>query len=127
MSFNSDAIESSRLTQYQTLELKYFDTAWYYSALAGIFSWMLLAGYLISPSTYASFGDSEALDKAGGAGKSLMKAVRNTPLIVLASTFCIVATLVLVALWRRHRDNYIWIQRHIITCVLLVSILLEGC
>uniref|UniRef100_A0A0B7KHX5 Uncharacterized protein n=1 Tax=Bionectria ochroleuca TaxID=29856 RepID=A0A0B7KHX5_BIOOC len=103
------------------MQLDYFHMPWYYSTIAGLLSWMLLAGYLITPSTYASLTDSEALNKAGSIGKSLMTAVRNLPLLVLASALCIIATLGLIILWFRLRFNYIWIQRHVVTPVLLNS------
>uniref|UniRef100_A0A8H7NHK2 Uncharacterized protein n=1 Tax=Bionectria ochroleuca TaxID=29856 RepID=A0A8H7NHK2_BIOOC len=111
----------SKSRRYMAMQLDYFHMPWYYSAIAGLLSWMLLAGYLITPSTYASLTDSEALNKAGSIGKSLMTAVRNLPLLVLASALCIIATLGLIILWFRLRFNYIWIQRHVVTPVLLNS------
>jgi hypothetical protein len=90
------------------MRLAYFDIHWYYSAFAGFLTWLLLAGYLISPSTYAS------IENTGGLGKSLMNEVLNIPLIGVASGFCALSLIGLVTLWSILQHNYIWVQRHIV-------------
>ncbi|KAH6869886.1 hypothetical protein B0T10DRAFT_417984 [Thelonectria olida] len=94
---------------------------WVYSTAAASCSWFLLAGYLISPSTYTSISESDTLNNTGKVGKSLMKAVQNVPLIVIASVFCFVATSGLVFLWRQNQNNYFWVKRYVVIPVLTNS------
>lgn len=86
----------------------------YYFIFAGFCSWLLLAGFLVSPSTYASVQHTNALDKSGAVGKSIITAVRNVPLIYIASFACLGATVGLIWLWHRWRLNHIWISRYLI-------------
>lgn len=86
----------------------------YYFIFAGFCSWLLLAGFLVSPSTYASVQHTNALDKSGAVGKSIINAVRNVPLIYIASFACLGATVGLIWLWHRWRPNQIWISRYLI-------------
>ena len=86
---------------------------WYFAA-AGVFSWLLLAGFLVSPSTYASVQESNALNRAGEVGKSVMTAVRNVPLIYVASFACLIGTVGLGLLWKKWRSNLIWVNRYLV-------------
>ncbi|PTB40413.1 hypothetical protein M441DRAFT_70211 [Trichoderma asperellum CBS 433.97] len=93
----------------------------YYFIFAGFCSWLLLAGFLVSPSTYASVQHTNALDKSGEVGKSIINAVRNVPLIYIASFACLGATVGLIWLWHRWRLNHIWISRYLIVPTLMHS------
>jgi hypothetical protein len=86
----------------------------YYFILAGFFTWLLLAGFLVSPSTYASVQQSNALDRSGAVGKSVISAVRNVPLIYIASFACLGATVGICWLWHRWRFNCVWVRRYVV-------------
>ncbi|KAI5455689.1 hypothetical protein BGZ63DRAFT_368429 [Mariannaea sp. PMI_226] len=96
---------------------------WLYSTAAALCSWFLLAGYLISPSTFASISELDTLSSTGKVGKSLVKAVQNVPLVVIASVFCFFATLGLVFLWRHNKNNYFWVKRYVVIPVLTNSMM----
>ncbi|KND88225.1 hypothetical protein TOPH_07129 [Tolypocladium ophioglossoides CBS 100239] len=85
-----------------------------YFGLAGFFSWLLLAGFLMSPSTYASIRYLDTAEKTGDVGKAVAKAVRNIPLVFIASFACLIATVGLGWLWAKWRRNYVWISRCLI-------------
>lgn len=85
-----------------------------YFILAGFFSWLLLAGFLISPSTYASVRD---LEVPAGVGKSIFDTVRHLPLAIIASVACALATIGMLLLWWIWRHNYVWICRCLVVCV----------
>lgn len=85
-----------------------------YNILAGFLSWLLLAGFLVSPSAYASMQESSALQETGQVGRSVMQAVRNVPLLFIASFACLIASAGLAWLWWRWRHNYILINRYVI-------------
>ena len=84
-----------------------------YLICAGFFSWLLLAGFLISPSTYASLQSTHTIDEAGFAGQTIMKMVRNWPLVGVAIFGCVAAASGLGWLWWKMRRNYIWITRYL--------------
>lgn len=102
------------LSQYDRMMLEVDSTHPGYLFLAGFLSWLLLAGFLVSPSTYASARESDALDDTGKVGQSLMSAVRNVPLLYIASFACLIATAGLGWLWWRWRHNYVWVKRYVI-------------
>ena len=90
----------------------------YYFGLAGFFSWLLLAGFLVSPTTYSSVRYLDAPKQTGDIGKAVMHAVRNIPLIFIASFACIIAAVGLAWLWTRWHHNHIWIHRYLVMYVL---------
>ena len=80
----------------------------HYFLTVGFFSWLLLAGFLVSPSTYASVKESSTLNG------SVLNAVRNVPLLYIASFACLFASAGLGWLWWRWGHNYIWVNRYVI-------------
>ncbi|EHK19874.1 uncharacterized protein TRIVIDRAFT_138653, partial [Trichoderma virens Gv29-8] len=93
----------------------------YYFILSGFCSWLLLAGFLVSPSTYASVQQSDALDNSGKVGESIIHVVRNVPLIYIASFACLSATIGMVWLWYKFRSNHVWTSRYLIVPTLMHS------
>lgn len=84
--------------------------------LAKIFSWLLLAGYLVFPGTFTSIRDSKALEAATNenvVSRFIYRSVQNAPLLGLAGLSCAVGATGAVWLWRRWRHNYVWITRQI--------------
>ncbi|KAK4073314.1 hypothetical protein Purlil1_13077 [Purpureocillium lilacinum] len=114
--------QTAYLSKYdeQILHIDKVIEPWYFIA-AGIFTWLLLAGFLMSPSTYASVQESKALTDTGAVGKSLMTAVRNVPLIYLACFACLIATVGLVILWRKWKSNVVWVNRYLVVPTLMHS------
>ena len=55
--------------------------------LAGFCSWLLLAGFLVSPSTYASFRLIDAPSATGKTGQTIFTVIRNIPILYIASFF----------------------------------------
>lgn len=90
------------------------DIGMQYAVLAGGFSWLLLAGFLLSPATYASARYVDTLEKTGLPVAFSIGAIRNVPIIVLACVACLTATSGLGWLWRAWHHNFIWTSRYII-------------
>ncbi|KAJ6445201.1 C6 zinc finger domain-containing protein [Purpureocillium lavendulum] len=106
------------LTQYDKMILRMDkEIKPFYFGLASFFSWLLLAGFLTSPTTYSSVRYIDAPDQTGDIGKSVMHAIRNIPLIFIASFACIIAAGGLAWLWIRWRHNRIWINRYLVMFV----------
>lgn len=86
-----------------------------YNILSSIFSWLLLAGYMVFPGTFASIRNSQALaNGAGKAGKLVLTAVQNVPLIYVAAICCIGGAAGMSWLGWLWRKNYLWIMNRII-------------
>jgi hypothetical protein len=49
--------------------------------LASLFTWLLLAGYVVFPGTFISLRNSNALNGVGSAGKAVLKTFQNPPLL----------------------------------------------
>ena len=81
---------------------------------ARICSWLLLAGYLVFPSTFASLRSSQVIDDTGRAGKYIVNAVQNVPLLYIASFSCGLATAGLGWLWWKWSHNYVFLISRII-------------
>lgn len=90
------------------------EIATYYFILAGFFSWLLLAGFLVSPSTFSSNSQLHILEKAGDLGTTVAATVRHVPLLYIAAFCCLIAVAGLGSLWWRWRQNYIWVNRCIV-------------
>ncbi|KAK1487650.1 hypothetical protein CABS01_17167 [Colletotrichum abscissum] len=95
---------------------------WWWSLLAKIFSWLLLAGYIVFPSTFASLKRSQVLESMGKVGQTVSYWV-NDCLIALASVLSGVASIGLAWLWFKWRANYVWVHQHIIIPTLVNSLI----
>ncbi|KAL0929582.1 PHO85 cyclin-1 [Colletotrichum truncatum] len=89
------------------------DIDWWWSLLAKIFSWLLLAGYIVFPSTFASLQRSKTLESIGKVGHIVSGWV-NDFLISIASILSGGASIGLAYLWFKWRTNYIWVNQQII-------------
>ena len=49
--------------------------------LASLFTWLLLAGFIILPMTFSLIRNSRALDDIGKAGKVVFGAIQNLPFL----------------------------------------------
>jgi hypothetical protein len=77
--------------------------------LASTFTWILLAGYIVFPGTFATVRDSSALSKIGAAGKVVVR-VANLPLLGIAGFLCGAATVGIIFLWRKNHHNWMWLS-----------------
>lgn len=106
-------VEGRRMTEYLVMLDKVEEIPFKYNFAASALSWLLLAGYLVFPSTFASLQKSSILEKTGRIGHSVDHIARDVPLVVFASIFCLSATFGLLCLWCKYQENYVWIQRRI--------------
>ncbi|KAJ9130187.1 hypothetical protein NKR23_g12311 [Pleurostoma richardsiae] len=84
------------------------------SVAAKLCSWLLLAGYLVFPSTFASLSESHALSGAGKAGTYVSNTVKNVPCLYVASFCCGIAATGLAWLWWKWNRNYICLVNRIV-------------
>jgi len=103
-------------TRYMKMLLHLDEIPRLHTMLAGLFTWVLLAGYIVFPGTFTSLRNSKAVKDATSAGTSasmLVNTVQNVPLLWLAAICCIVGVLGMVWLWWRWQENYIWLSSRI--------------
>lgn len=81
--------------------------------LASLLTWLLLAGFIVLPVTFASLRDSGALNSMGYPGKVAYGAVQNVHILWMAGAFCICGALGLSWLWWENRKNSIWLTDRI--------------
>lgn len=83
------------------------------NALVSAFNWILLAGFVVFPGTFASLSRVGVL---GGIqpGSALQHAFRNTSLLCLAVICSVVGILGISILWWNVRHNFIWITSRIL-------------
>ena len=85
----------------------------YANMLASLFTWLLLAGFIVLPVTFASIRNSRALDDIGKARKVVFGAVQNIPFLWVAGTCFVCGVIGLSWLWWENRSNYIWLTDRI--------------
>jgi predicted histidine transporter YuiF (NhaC family) len=81
----------------------------YANMLASLFTWLLLAGFMVLPVTFASLRSSRALNGIGKAGKAVFGAVQNIPFLWLAGVCFVCGVIGLSWIWWENRKNYIWL------------------
>lgn len=86
-----------------------------YNILSSIFTWLLLAGYMVFPATFSSIRNSQALaNGTGKAGKLVSTAVQHVPLLYVAAFCCVCGAAGMSWLGWMWRKNYLWIKNRIV-------------
>jgi len=83
------------LTRYIKMLLQLDEIPNLQNFLAGFFTWILLAGYMVFPGTFISLRHSKTVKDAadnGKTGKTVVYTVQNMPLLWLAAICCIGGT-----------------------------------
>jgi hypothetical protein len=104
-------------TRYMNMLLAIDQIPRFYNILAACSTWLLLAGYLVFPSTFTSLSKSDVLNTDNGEDavvkKAILKTVKNAPFLWIAGACCIIGGAGMVWLWVRWRDNYVWLINRI--------------
>lgn len=100
-------------SRYVQMLLDQDDIPTLHNVLASFFVWLLLAGFLVFPGTFTSIKHSieaKGDDEWGGkATETIVKSVKNIPLLVIAAVACGVSVVGVASLALRHLDNYVWL------------------
>lgn len=106
---------SPSLSQYMKMLLQLDKIPELHNILASIFTWLLLAGYIVLPGTFTSLRNSRTLaDQGGKAGKAVVKAVQNLPLLGVAIYCCVAGAIGMFCLGWLWRVNYVWLVNRLI-------------
>jgi hypothetical protein len=99
------------MSHYAIMRLQSGDIPKLDNILASFFTWILLSGFIVFPSTFTSLHDSSIVEN--GAGKVVWKAVQNVPLIWIAALCCLIGAFGMCWLWWRWKKNYEWLVDHL--------------
>lgn len=80
--------------------------------LAGFFSWLTLAGYVVFPGAFTSLKTSKTL-ASNNVGQVVQDTAKHVPLLILAAVCCGFGTLGTGWLWWIWRGNAVWLLDHI--------------
>ena len=83
-----------------------------YTIGAALFSWLILAGYLVLPNTFTSLQSSKTLSESKG-GQLLQSTVHNVKLLPFAGVLCLIGLAGISRLWYKWRRNYVWLITYI--------------
>ncbi|KAF8880561.1 hypothetical protein BD779DRAFT_1473841 [Infundibulicybe gibba] len=90
-----------------------------HNILAGFFTWILLAGFVLFPGTFSSLKNDSVPKLAGVAGeveKNILGVIQNLPLFVVAFVCCGIGAVGMIYLWWRWSNNYVWLVNRIFIC-----------
>ncbi|OAP60112.1 hypothetical protein AYL99_05114 [Fonsecaea erecta] len=99
-----------------------------YNILAGLFTWILLAGFLVVPGTFTTFKQSKAFQDADNdndnneVAHAIVHSIANIGLLWLSGAFCAIGALGCLWLWFRWRKNYVWLINRIFLPVTMNSV-----
>jgi len=89
----------------------------WHNLLSSFFTFILLAGFVIFPSTFTNISASEAIASAHTATE-ILNSVKHVPLLVIAGVCCGIGAGGMIWLWWRWRENSVF---------LLNKLFLPGC
>ncbi|KAF8443924.1 hypothetical protein L210DRAFT_3396118 [Boletus edulis BED1] len=96
-------------TRYVNMLLALDDISPIFNFLSAFFTWILLAGFVLLPGTFASFRN----EPAGSAQSFILTVVNHISLFVIALVCACVGACGMIWLWWRWHGNYIWITNRI--------------
>jgi len=109
---NEESIEESPpfSTDYMNMLLRLDKIPTLHNILAGAFTWLLLAGFVVIPGAFTSIVNSRVLQTgAGKAGKTVVRTAQNLPLLGVAAASCGIGAIGMSCLWWIYRTEYIWL------------------
>ncbi|KAG6336218.1 hypothetical protein ID866_2869 [Astraeus odoratus] len=96
-------------TRYVRMLLALDDIPNLYNLLASFFTWILLAGFILFPGTFASWKDAPS----GSTQNEIANLINNVALLVIAWLCTGIGGFGMIWLWWRWQNNYVWIVNRI--------------
>ncbi|KIX02414.1 uncharacterized protein Z518_08355 [Rhinocladiella mackenziei CBS 650.93] len=114
-------------TRYMEMLLHLDDIPRIYNIFASLFTWIILAGFLVVPGTFTTFKESDALNGDDNnvsteVANAIVDSIANIGLLWLSGAFCAVGAVGCLWLWFRWRKNYVWLISRIFLPVTMNSL-----
>ncbi len=103
-------------SRYMTMLLELDEIPRRHNFYASVYTWLILAGYIVFPGTFTSLKSSDSVQEAASrtqTGKVILDTVQNAPLLWVAGACCLFGVVGISSLWRRWKTNYIWLVNRI--------------
>lgn len=89
-----------------------------HNIMASVFTWIMLAGFLVIPGTYTEIHTSQTFKNAdnpnnSGVAHDIVHSIANIGLLWVSGFLALVGTLGCFYLWFRWRQNYVWLINRI--------------
>lgn len=97
---------------YDDLRMESYNSSTGCKILASFFTWILLAGFVVFPGTFASLREATASD-TGLTDKIIRTAIPNVKLLTLAVFCCVAGIAGMCFLWKMKFRNYDWLASHL--------------
>ena len=105
---NEDKKKGTEHTPYMAKSIQENEAPFRDDFLAGFFSWLTLAGYVVFPGAFTSLKTSKTLTSSS-VGRVVQDTAKHVPLFILAAVCCGIGTLGTGWLWWVWRWNAVWL------------------
>ena len=95
-------------TKYEIMVLDADKVHWVYNLTAGFSIWLLLAGFIVLPSTFRYLDKLDLDEEVTTAVHSLTQRMS-----IVAGILCSIGFGGTVWLWYKFRQNYVWVSAHL--------------
>lgn len=96
-------------TRYVSMLLHLDDIPRLHNILAAVFTWILLAGFLVIPGTFTTFKNRASGSNSNSVEEAILHSIAHVGLVWVSGAFCIIGAVGCCWLWFRWRQNYVWL------------------
>lgn len=103
-------------SRYVSMLLKLDKIPRLHNIYASLFTWLILAGYIVFPGTFTSLRKSNAIKNTANRNQAeevILDTAQNVPLLWLAGGCCVIGASGISWLWWRWNDNFVWLVNRI--------------
>lgn len=108
----SRSTSPTKISPYDTMIIESHQVHSRYNILAAVFNWLVLAGFVVFPATFASLSRVGVLNNSP-TGRAVQNVIRKIPLLYISAFACVLGGLGLAWLWWTVKHNYVWLLSRI--------------
>jgi hypothetical protein len=96
-------------TRYVSMLLHLDDIPRLHNILAAVFTWILLAGFLVIPGTFTTFKNRTDTSNSNSVEDAIVHSIAHVGLVWVSGAFCVIGAVGCCWLWFLWRQNYVWL------------------